>query len=42
MLHRSMTAPAPKTASLDEIPSLLDCKGPVVPVGAMRVTGHKG
>lgn len=35
-------APAPKTASLEEIQSLLDYRGPVVPVSAMRVTDYEG
>jgi len=35
-------APAKKTASLQEIQSLLKYEGPAVPISAMRVTGYKG
>ena len=39
---RLTRAPAMKTTTLEEIQSLLEYSGPVVPVSAMRVTGYKG
>jgi AbrB family looped-hinge helix DNA binding protein len=39
---RLTPAPAKKTATLEEIQSLLKYTGPVVPIRAMRVTGYKG
>lgn len=40
--HARITpAPAKKTASLQEIRSLLKYDGPTVPVRAMRVTGYQ-
>jgi len=39
---RLTPAPAKKTATLEEIQSLLKYRGPVVPIGAMRVTGYQG
>lgn len=38
---RVTPAPAKKTATLEEIQSLLEYTGPVVPVSAMRVTRYK-
>lgn len=38
---RIAPAPAKKTASLQEIRSLLKYDGPTVPISAMRVTGYK-
>ena len=35
-------APVRKTASLEEIRTLLKCEGPEVAVSDMRVTGYKG
>ena len=41
--HARLTpAPSKKTASLQEIQSLLKYDGPAVPVSAMRVTAYKG
>ncbi len=39
---RLTPAPAKKTVTLGEIQSLLNYKGPVVAVDAMRVTEYKG
>ena len=41
---KALITPAPlqKSASLDEIQSLLVYDGPTVPVSAMRVTDYKG
>ena len=38
---RLTPAPAKKTTTLEEIQSLLNYKGPKVPISAMRVTGYK-
>jgi antitoxin PrlF len=35
-------APAKKTTAIEEIQALLKYKGPVIPLGAMRVTDYKG
>ena len=39
---RLTPAPSKKTTTLEEIQSLLSYTGPVVPIGAMRVTRYKG